>query len=998
MPLQRANPEEEGPSYDSKQETPSGQPSVPHIATVDEILESVSRGVSEMRGIAAPIESAASAFSYSNDPNGLVGSISSLLKMLSTFNSTVDKIAAIHPYAQAAWTVLSYASKVIIDQTIRDDCVRSLLSKMEEVYTFLVKSELKDIESMKTVIECICRQTLDCSYFIREYSQNEKFRTRLLKNFISETDEAVKRYNGVFDELLQQFRDRAAGDTLVVVHRIWESMKGLDALAEDSSLNSIPYVSGAGLDTRKLCLKDTRIGILDEITAWINNNEDDAQRIFWLHGKAGSGKSFIAHTIANRFKRLERLGSCYCFNSNLLAEHRDEKIFSTIARDLADCDKQMRTKLVAAICGNTSLKHTVDILQQWKEFIMKPAGAFSEAMAGPIVIVIDALDESGMANSRRHLLQILAGELDDDKYHITKLPRHFRILLTSRPLTDIYNALDGVKHVRSMSMDDISFTSTKRDISCYALSEFRLSNMERIGFQEIKHVASELASASGGLFEWARLACAYVKDDVAGSTVEERWKAITTYNKQDRVQLLDGFYELALKGIFPTTLHNRPKCLERFRSVMGQILGTADLLPLCTLRSMRDHYMDQSIPSIYMDVIIKPMGALLSGTTDPSSTIRPLHASFSDFLQDKSRSGEFFIDLSRVHDDLACASLGVMKAQLRFNMCQLTSSYLPNSKVPDLVERVKKHISPELSYSCRLWTYHLEHKPINMLIAKAVREFFQHERCCYWLEALSLLDGLIDARLGLVIDWVFFHEEWKDILDNANNALRFVEMFGHSISYSTPHLYVSAIPFAPEILGISKEFADMLNKGLQESLRPKHNLAWPVIWHVLLCQIDLPERNWKPRFFDGLLRAWNGRPAKFLTVSFSLPDHPIRSSSDSLRESWSAVAVSNNGLRTVMGSDDGIIQMCGADTGIWLFKGHTNRVSCVAFSFDNSRIVSGSDDRTIRLWDAKTGRMLLPPLEGHEDRVTCVAFSFDEYRIVSGSDDRTVRLWDAKTG
>lgn len=65
---------------------------------------------------------------------------------------------------------------MIIAQTTRDDAVRSLLSKMDEVYTFLMKEELRDIESMKTVVERICYQTLECSYFIREYSQNKGFR------------------------------------------------------------------------------------------------------------------------------------------------------------------------------------------------------------------------------------------------------------------------------------------------------------------------------------------------------------------------------------------------------------------------------------------------------------------------------------------------------------------------------------------------------------------------------------------------------------------------------------------------------------------------------------------------------------------------------------------------------------------------------------------------------------------------------------------------------
>ena len=102
---------------------------------------------------------------------------------------------------------------------------------------------------MKTVVERICYQTLECSYFIREYSQNKNFRklnwyfgaetsafisfiqgTRLLKNFISETDARVRNYNDVFDELMQQFRNRATGDTLLVVHRIWEGIKGLETL------------------------------------------------------------------------------------------------------------------------------------------------------------------------------------------------------------------------------------------------------------------------------------------------------------------------------------------------------------------------------------------------------------------------------------------------------------------------------------------------------------------------------------------------------------------------------------------------------------------------------------------------------------------------------------------------------------------------------------------------------------------------------------------------
>ena len=48
---------------------------------------------------------------------------------------------------------------------------------------------------------------------------------RVFKNLVSSTNETrIQNYNDVFDKLLQEFRDRAAGDTLVVVHRIWEDL------------------------------------------------------------------------------------------------------------------------------------------------------------------------------------------------------------------------------------------------------------------------------------------------------------------------------------------------------------------------------------------------------------------------------------------------------------------------------------------------------------------------------------------------------------------------------------------------------------------------------------------------------------------------------------------------------------------------------------------------------------------------------------------------------
>ena len=510
----------------------------------------------------------------------------------------------------------------------------------------------------------------------------------------------------------------------------------------------MPYVVGAGMDTRKICLEGTRNGILNEITAWINNTEDNT-RIFWLHGTAGTGKSSIAHTIAYRFKELGRLGSCYCFDRNEMTQQRDKKIFKTIARDLADRDKQMRRELVAAIHLDTSLMNTTDILQQWKELIMKPAQKLSEAMVGPILIVIDALDESGGVDSRQYILRILAGKLDDES-RISKLPPNFRILLTSRRLPDIYDALNGVIHVQPKSMDSIPSALTQRDILHYV--SYELAGLKGI---QSKEVSASLARASDGLFEWVRLACAYIKgDDDAGTTAMERFKLITQ-NMDDYVPLLDSMYRLTLEKIFPPgqqMRRNRSIRLDQFRSVMALILGTVEPLPLASLDIMRQQFVHIRKIDIY--TILRPMGALLSGTTDPT-TIR-LHASFLEFLMDKNRSGEFFIDVSHIHSDLAFALLGVMKDRLQMNICRLPTSYLPNSEIHDLAERVMKYIPPELSYSCRFWTDHLRLTQFNLPLAEAVRGFFNDKCLLFWLEVLSLLRTINTCAswLSNVLQWL----------------------------------------------------------------------------------------------------------------------------------------------------------------------------------------------------------------------------------------------------
>jgi hypothetical protein len=202
----------------------------------------------------------------------------------------------------------------------------------------------------------------------------------------------------------------------------------------------MPYAEGARFDSSKGCLPGTRGGIINTIVEWINSSDgDDTARVFFLSGVAGSGKSAITHTVAKLFYEQKRLGSSYCFARDDQGKRHPRNLFSTIALDIADLDSQWKQFLCNVVGGDRALRTSAAPRDQFQRFILDPSAALTTV--GPILIVIDALDESGDYSSRKPIIDVLATDF-------AKLPPNFRVLVTARPEPDIVQGLDAKKHVR----------------------------------------------------------------------------------------------------------------------------------------------------------------------------------------------------------------------------------------------------------------------------------------------------------------------------------------------------------------------------------------------------------------------------------------------------------------------------------------------------------------------------------------------------------------------
>src|ERR1700742_1337215 len=108
-------------------------------------------------------------------------------------------------------------------------------------------------------------------------------------------------------------------------------------------VSTLPYAEGASWDPRLACLDGTRTALLDDIWRWVN--EADAVKtkaeIFLLADVAGSGKSAIAHTIAQRSRRHGLLASSFFFNRNIPERRVPQRLPSTITRDLETLSKDI---------------------------------------------------------------------------------------------------------------------------------------------------------------------------------------------------------------------------------------------------------------------------------------------------------------------------------------------------------------------------------------------------------------------------------------------------------------------------------------------------------------------------------------------------------------------------------------------------------------------------------------------------------------------------------
>ena len=429
---------------------------------------------------------------------------------------------------------------------------------------------------------------------------------------------------------------------------------------------------------RTHCLENTRRNIVNDVMQWIADDSNEAKKVLWVYGLAGTGKSTLSTTIAQIALGLHRLGAFFFFNRDI--PQRDSgTLIRTLAYQLAMFDACFGAAISRLVADNGHIT-TMSLEFQFENLLFNTMKS-AEWSGGPIVLIIDALDECGREADRRNLMQALSKGFSD-------LPSFIRIIIVSRRESDIQHALGSHSQVRPYPLDTDSVTN-RDDISEYLrhrLEEIRKNNGRLGDHWPGKDKIRFLANCAGGLFIWASTACLYVESYAPDRRLSELVNKQPQGGSSGPFANLDSLYETGLKSadLWHDALFRTDCC-----NILGAILCARVPLSCSVIDALLKPRDASSWESI------SRLGCVLHiSETEP---IRILHPSFHDYLSERCRDKPWSINLERHNKDLALRCIELLDKELRENICDMTLPYLSQ----------KRTVPEAISYACKFWIEHV---------------------------------------------------------------------------------------------------------------------------------------------------------------------------------------------------------------------------------------------------------------------------------------------------
>ncbi|KAF8300521.1 hypothetical protein DL93DRAFT_2122196, partial [Clavulina sp. PMI_390] len=372
-------------------------------------------------------------------------------------------IAEIHPVAKVIVGVLKGAWTIIQANAQVNGHMHTLLSCMKDLCV-LTKQYATSKEHdcvVQDIVRDISFTVLSGATLINGYAEHQKHKSMFqVPTLFTSFEQDADQITDTLTSLATKLQGSSVASVFSQVHKISAVLHmigaGVDQLVRNEILSGLPCAADAAVTlhdgNEHECLPGTRTAVLEALQTWAADKLDlTGTKVLWLQGVAGSGKSSIAASVAKFFEHTGILMAYYRFETAKQGTLKPSNLFTTIALQLASQDTSLAAILMDTVEHASHLQQkSQDPSEQLKLFLLP---LLEQTLRGykQLLIIIDALDESGGAKERSKVLKPLANI-------VLQLPPAVCILITTRPEPDIQEAL-GVSpppaHVTELFMHNL---------------------------------------------------------------------------------------------------------------------------------------------------------------------------------------------------------------------------------------------------------------------------------------------------------------------------------------------------------------------------------------------------------------------------------------------------------------------------------------------------------------------------------------------------------------
>ncbi|KAG8725365.1 hypothetical protein FRC09_001169 [Ceratobasidium sp. 395] len=799
---------------------------------------------------------------------------------------------------------------------------------------------------------------------------------------------------GDIDEVIECYRRIYVLLGRITLNANVYTWKTVDEQATDLRLQQLPntlaakYKSAESQNLRRVgCAPNTRIEVLEALKAWASDGT--SEKIYWLNGMAGTGKTTIAYSFCDHLQNSCHLGASFFCSRQLPACRDVNRIIPTISYQLALFSSPFRHSLSQVLEKGRDV-HNQPIKEQFQHLVAVPLQNIAHTFTDNVIIVIDALDECEDKEDIDRILDTLIS-------HVGGLPVKF--FVSSRPEAMIMDRMRSRERegIRSeLRLHELERTVVQDDINTYLRIKLKPANVSDADF-------NKLAERSGVLFIYAATVVRYIEYDNFSRSAKRLRLVLDSLasHSADSDKEIDKLYTTILEAAFDDDGLGNSERAE-MEVVLNTVLCAQEPLSVDAVAELLGLEGSSSVQPA-----LRPLLSVLN-VSKSNGLITTLHESFPNYMFNQTRSKRFYCDMQQHNTQLARLCFDrIESVDPAFNICKLESSYVFDEEVPELAKRIEEAISSGLFYACQYWGAHLGSSDASSDLSTKYYEFLSL-RLLLWMEVMNLKRCLYQGAIILykIQAWckatkpirAQMTSQQKNCQLLTRDAYRFLVMVSSGpLSRSTPHIYISALRFWPEYRPVSSHYLPRLTgpvRAIGQAIesRPEELTLLTIVSHTLAsCAAYSPDGQYIVSNFGyqglGVWEAQTGRMVGQLEADYH-------------NSYVNSVAYSPTGTHIASGSDDGAVRIWDAREYQLVgepLRGHSTLIHSVAYSPDGARIASGSE--TICIWDAYNGQMVIQLLEGHDTNgVSSVTYSPNGLHIVSGGFDRCIVIWDACAG